>query len=94
MNRIARWFREFGEALEAIVHLKAAEIQTGVPLIEAANVDTFNLELRMLTSTEEEREGIRRGAVMIAQLGWGPKEVEQAARLWHDAFVKDTLPNT
>ena len=76
---IRKWIEAFGAAIE----LGLAEFRTGVTLVEAAAVDKFNVDLRMVTTSEEERQGVRDAALTLAKVGiTSPEQVEEMASAW------------
>lgn len=74
--------------LAAYLANREAQIKFSTTQIEAAAVDDFQQQLRGFTSTEEEREDVRRMALQLLQLGirsdevLGMAKVYQYANLW------------
>jgi len=77
--------REFASIIASIpaeARCILAETAAGVSLIEAVRADEFETTLRMLTTSEAERDALRQGALDIARLGVPADAFAEAIRLW------------
>jgi hypothetical protein len=66
------------DSWQAILTVPLREIEKGVSLIDAVAADEFETALRLVTTTDAERDDIRHTALMVAQLGYTADETEQA----------------
>ncbi|MCU1441111.1 MAG: hypothetical protein JWP85_2108 [Rhodoglobus sp.] len=78
-----RLLGRFVATLVGEFEMRIAEIRTGVALVEAVAADEFETELRVLTVSRDEREGIRRGALELAKLGITADVAVTAVRQFH-----------
>lgn len=76
--------RQFTAGLEA----RAAELRTGVSLIEAAAVDEFETQLRTVAATAEERAALRRMTLQLAASGVTEDDLEPMVREYHTQFAR------
>lgn len=72
--------RSFLDTWKAIAELRTAEIRAGITLIEAAQADEFETQLRTVTTTAAERDDIRKAAIELAKCGGRAADVAPAMR--------------
>ena len=75
-----RAWKAFWDGISASLELYAAEIRTGVALVEAVAADGFETELRCVTGNDEAAGEIREGALLLAKAGVVGADYEAIAR--------------
>jgi len=80
--KLVKQVAEAFASIPAMARVALAEAANQVSLLEAAEHDLFETRLRALTFSEEEREGIRQGALDVARLGMSAEQFAEALRLY------------
>ena len=87
-RRIRTVIQKWETALIAAVDLWTAESRAHISRIEAAEVDAFEVDLRRVTVTREDRNDVRTMAIEAAKCGLTAADVEPMARLWYQTKAR------
>lgn len=82
MSGLIKAWRASIDAFVAGLEIYAAELRTGVSLIEAVAADEFETTLRLMTNGPDERAAVREGALELAKMGLSGEQFLDAGNAW------------